>query len=193
MTSTVIIDGEEVQISNGDRENARAWFMYSEEDYSDASMALKEVPMIYHGLDASIEHLRKFLETEVDDECVIFGFSQGATFCHVLSVLAHHAKQRDNTDPVIAPFAKIQKTILVSGFAHMHQNPLAESLEDTTNNIIQVQSLHVYGEGDTSVPRHFSEDLVKCFVGAEVYVHEKGHFIPHNKALIDTILCFLDC
>lgn len=47
MTSIVTVDGHEVRISNGDRENAIAWFVYSDKDYSDASMALKEVPMIY--------------------------------------------------------------------------------------------------------------------------------------------------
>lgn len=192
MTSTVIIDGQEVEISNGDRENARTWFMYSDIDFSDASMALREVPMTYHGLDTSIKQIRTLLETQVDNECCILGFSQGATFAHILSVLAHHANQMDDDDSVIAAFTKIKKAILISGFSHMHQHPLVECLQDATNNNLHVQSLHIYGEGDTSVPARYSADLAKCFINPEVYIHEKGHFIPHNKPLIEKVLQFLD-
>lgn len=192
MTSIVIIDGKEVEISNGDRENARAWFTYCDHDYSDASMALKETPMTYHGLDASIEQIRDYLDTEVDVECSILGFSQGATFCHILSILAHHSKESNFAeDTSLAPFAKIKNAILVSGFSHMHQSPLASCLKEATTKEIQLKSLHIYGEGDTSVPKRFSEDLASCFVNPEIYVHEKGHFIPHNKPLIDRVLQFL--
>ncbi|KAL7522036.1 hypothetical protein ACHAWX_006731 [Stephanocyclus meneghinianus] len=182
MTSTVVVDGEEVQISNGDRENARAWFMYSDSDYSDASMALKEIPMHYVGLEASIAQVEKFLKTQIHDECYILGFSQGATFCHILSIVAHAAKRSDDTDTTISAFAKISKAILISGFSSYH-----------TKRDIKTQSLHIiFGQGDTSVPKQFSEDLASCFVNAEVYVHEKGHFIPHNKALLDRVLAFLE-
>ena len=190
MTSIVTVDGHEVRITNGDRENARAWFMYSDKDYSDASMALKEVPMIYHGLDTSIAQISDYLQT-VDNECTILGFSQGATFCHLLSILAHHATQANNADCAIAPFAKIKRAILVSGFSHMHQEPLAASIRCDVKNSIQLQSLHVYGEGDTSVPKHFSCDLAKCYMDPDIYVHEKGHYIPHNKPLIDRVVQFL--
>lgn len=192
MTSTVVIDGHQVQISNGDRENARAWFVYSDVDYSDASLALKELPMVYHGLGPSVQRIREILETQVDDDCCILGFSQGATFGHILSILTHHANQSDHADPVIGTFAKIKKVILVSGFPHMHCIPLAECIRETIKDNIQVQSLHIYGEGDTSVPKSYSENLSNCFVHAEVYIHEKGHFIPHNKPLIDRVLQFLE-
>ena len=183
---------KEVEISNGRRENARAWFMYSEKDYSDASMALKEVKMNYHGIDTSISQIRDYLDLEVDGDCAILGFSQGSTFCHMLSVLAHHAKQSDHVDPFILPFAKIKKAILISGFSHMHQYPLVSCLRDTTKNGIHLQSLHIYGEGDTSVPMRYSEELAKCFVKPEAYVHEKCHFIPHNAPLIERVLEFLN-
>ena len=192
MTSIVNIDGKEVEVSNGDRENARAWFMYYDKDYADASMALKEMPMTYHGLDVSIEQIRDYLETEVDGECSILGFSQGATFCHILSILAHQSIQTDYADTsMLAPFAKIKRAILVSGFSHMHQIPLASCLKETEIKEIQLKSLHIYGEGDTSVPMRFSQNLASCFVNPEVYIHEKGHFIPHNKPLIDRVLQFL--
>lgn len=190
MTSTIIVDGQEVEVSNGDRENARAWFTYSSKDYSDASLALKEVPMVYHGIDDSINQIRGLLKA--NEEYYLLGFSQGATFCHILSVLAHHAQLLENKDAAIQPFGRIRKVILISGFTHMHQYPLTESIHDVTKNNIRIQSLHIYGEGDTSVPRHFSEDLAKSFVNPEVYVHEKGHFIPHNKPLLDRVIQFLD-
>jgi predicted esterase len=155
-------------------------------------MALKEIPMHYVGLEASIAQVQNYLRTQIDDECFIFGFSQGATFCHVISILAHAAKLSDDSDSTISSFAKISKAILVSGFSSMHQNPLAECMKDATKrDIQQIQSLHIFGEGDTSVPKHFSEDLTSCFVNAEVYIHEKGHFIPHNKAFLDQVMAFL--
>lgn len=190
MTSTILVDGQEVEVSNGDRENARAWFTYSSKDYSDASLALKEVPMLYHGIDASINQIRELLKA--NEEWYILGFSQGATFCHILSVLAHHAQNLDNEDVVIEPFGRIRKVILISGFTHMHQRPLSECIHDVAKNDIKIQSLHIYGEGDTSVPKHFSEDLAKCFINPEVFIHEKGHFIPHNKPLLDRVIQFLD-
>ena len=193
MTSTVMIDGEAVQITNGDRENARAWFMYSEVDYSDASMALTESPMDYFGLDASIALIRDYLNAHVQhEECFILGFSQGATFCHIISMLTHAAKQSDEFDADISPFAKIRKAILISGFSSMHERPLAACMKDTRKTNIQVQSLHIFGENDTSVPKPFCVDLAKCFVNSEIYVHEKGHFIPHNKPLLDQVVHFLE-
>ncbi|KAL3792815.1 hypothetical protein HJC23_002622 [Cyclotella cryptica] len=192
MTSTILIDGQEVQITNGDRENARAWFLYSDTDYADASMALTEIPMHYVGLETSIAQVHDFLKTETNDECFVLGFSQGATFCHILSILAHAANLSDDTNSTLSVFAKIQKTILVSGFSSMHQNPLAEWTRDAVKKGIQIQSLHIFGEGDTSVPKQFSEDLAACFVNAEIYTHDKGHFIPHNKTLLDRVLEFVE-
>ncbi|KAL3792822.1 hypothetical protein HJC23_002629 [Cyclotella cryptica] len=192
MTSTILIDGREVQITNGDREDARAWFLYSDTDYADASMALKEIPMPYVGLETSIAQVHDFLKTEIDDECFVLGFSQGATFCHILSILAHAAKLSDDTNSTISPFANISKAILVSGFSSMHKNALADCMRDAMKKGVQIQSLHIFGEGVTSVPKHFSEDLAECFVNAEIHIHDKGHFIPHNKTLLYRVLEFLE-
>ena len=87
MTSIVEVDGQQVEITNGDRENARAWFMYSKIDPSDTSEALKETPMEYYGLEASISVIRDCL-CKLESSCTIFGFSQGATFVHILSILS---------------------------------------------------------------------------------------------------------
>ena len=156
MTSNVAIDGEVVQITNGRRENAKAWFVYSKTDYADASMALKEVPMEYIGLDVSIEKVKECLMQCEDEFCAVLGFSQGATFGHILSQLASTAKQKtshdnnDNNSEVQCPFSKIQCSILISGFPSMHNGTISYLNND---NKLQLNSLHIWGENDTSVPK----------------------------------------
>lgn len=191
MTSNVEIDGEVVQITNGQRENAKAWFVYSKTDYADASMALKEVPMEYVGLDVSIEKVKECL-MQCESSCAILGFSQGATFCHILSQVACTAKQKTQ-----CPFSKIQSAILISGFPSMHNGTIPyltthkNRNESNNNNKLHLNSLHIWGELDTSVPKIYGEKLSRCFVNPEIYVHEKSHYIPHNKPLIESVITFL--
>jgi predicted esterase len=185
MTSIIEIDGALVEVNNGQRENARAWFVYSEKDWADTSISLAEVQIDYVGLDQSIDEVKKVLIGLDDDErCVILGFSQGATFCHILSMLASRANDDYGN---VSPFAKISKAILLSGFPSMDQR----SDNNTLSNNIRIPSLHIFGEQDTSVPKSFGEKLSQCFIDPEVYVHQKGHFIPHNKPLLDRIIGFL--
>ena len=193
MTSNVAIDGEVVQITNGQRENAKAWFVYSKTDYADASMALKEVPMEYIGLDVSIEKVKECLMQCEDEFCAVLGFSQGATFGHILSQLASTAKQKtshdnNNNSEVQCPFSKIQCAILISGFQSMHNGTISYLNND---NKLHLKSLHIWGENDTSVPKIYGEKLSNCFINPEIYVHEKSHYIPHNKPLIESVITFL--
>ena len=183
MTSMVEVDGELVEVTNGGRENAKAWFVYSDKDPSDASMALQEKPMEYIGLESSIALISDCLRNLETESCSIFGFSQGATFAHILSLLASSALKKPNCKQ-LSPFAKIDSTILVSGFAAMHP------MEDF-DDLIRVRSLHIMGERDTSVPRTYGDKLASQYFDPQVYVHDKGHFIPHNKVLIDTVINFL--
>jgi predicted esterase len=193
MTSMIEIEGQLVEISNGDRNNAKVWFMYSENDASDASMALQEMPMEYFGLDESISMVKDcLLKLETTESCTIFGFSQGATFSHILSILASAArKMPENAE--ISPFAKIDSVILVSGFPSMHQDFLGDKTVATdSNDPIPLRSLHIFGEEDTSVPKSYGDKLASRYLNPQIYVHEKGHFIPHNKTLCDTVIEFLD-
>jgi len=224
MTSTVLIDGQPVQITNGDRENARAWFLYSSSDSADASLALEETPMEYIGLNDSIDRVRECLTTHCnkeDDVCAILGFSQGATFCHILSILASAAaKKQSNNNPnnlKLYPFSKIHCAILLSGFPSMHNGPLlGENLATATRNagvaaskknaeaaaqghnnyannkLIELPSLHIFGEKDTSVPKSYGEKLATLFDNPDSYDHGKGHVIPHNAALCERVISFLD-
>jgi len=148
MTSMVEVDGEMVEVTNGGRENAKAWFMYSEKDPSDASMALQETPMEYFGLDASISMIKDCLCKLETESCTIFGFSQGAAFVHILSILASTARMKPNCKH-LSPFAKIDSAILVSGFASMHQGCMTDNLQatDCEGSLITIRSLHIIGEG----------------------------------------------
>lgn len=194
MTSTVEIDGKEVQITNGQRENAKAWFVYSNIDCADASMALEETSMEYVGLDTSIDKVKEYLsQCDGNLPCAILGFSQGATFGHILSELASAAKK--NTCSNLDPFAKIHCAILSGGFPSMHNGPLASNDNTTTevaNNKLDLKSLHIFGERDTSVPKEYGEKLASRFNNPEIYIHDKGHIIPNNKALCERVLGFLD-
>lgn len=195
MTSNIEIDGEVVQITNGQRENAKAWFVYSKTDNADASLALKEVPMEYIGLDTSIEKVNEWLMQCEDEFCAIIGFSQGATFSHILSLLAC---QDNNNSDVQFPFSKIQCAILISGFPSMYNGTIPyltthDNRNESNNysNKLHLNSLHIWGVNDTSVPKIYGEKLSSCFHNPEIYVHEKSHYIPHNKPLIERVITFL--
>lgn len=197
MTSTVVVEGREVRISNGDRENARAWFTYSSSDSADASMALAEMPTEYIGLETSIDQVKACLAKchNEDHVCAILGFSQGATFGHILSTLV--SAVRRNSDPG-NPLAKIRCAILLSGFPSMHENvSLANRTPSNGDGTarhenLDVESLHVFGAKDTSVPPSYGETLARCFRNPDVYDHGKGHVIPQNAAFCDRVIAFLD-
>lgn len=75
----------------------------------------------------------------------------------------------------------------------MHNGPLSNNTTtERANNKLDLESLHIYGEKDTSVPKSYGEKLASCFVNPEIYQHGKGHVIPHNNALCERVLGFLD-
>lgn len=190
MTSMVEVDGQKVEVTNGGRENAKAWFMYSEKDPSDASNSLQESPMEYFGLDASISLIRDYL-SKLETSCTIFGFSQGATFVHILSMLVSIAKKKPDCEH-LSPFKKVDSAILAGGFASMHQGSmLGIAHTNDCGGLITIRSLHIIGDRDTSVPSSYGNKLASLYSEPQIYIHNKGHFIPHNKELIDTVIEFL--
>ena len=192
MTSMIEVDGQLVEVTNGGRQNAKAWFMYSEKDPSDASNSLQEAPMEYFGLDASISMIRDCLCKLDTTSCTIFGFSQGATFVHILSMLASIAKTKPDTKH-LSPFAKVDSAILASGFASMHQGSMTGNAHASDcEGLITIRSLHIIGDRDTSVPNSYGNKLASLYSEPQMYIHNKGHFIPHNKELIDTVIEFLE-
>jgi len=124
MTSMVNVEGNPVEIVHGKRENARAWFYYSDIDRSDATLALSEQHMKYIGLEESVNSIGSFLRLQEEEEkerrhknsegeqlqyeqycddgdddndnfCAVLGFSQGAVFAHVLACLSSRARLHD--------------------------------------------------------------------------------------------------
>ena len=242
MTSVAEVDGAEVEVTNGGRENARAWFLYSDDDPADATGALDGTPTEYVGLRRSVDlvgecllRMRRNDHGDDDDRdfCAILGFSQGATFGHVLSAMAASslASPRgrgnddgdDDGDPGASlssssssrsnPFGRICCAILIGGFPSMHRarsSPSSSSSsssnrddavvgvatttdgDDGYGGKIDLKSLHVHGEKDTSVPISYGRRLADRFVDPRTYVHGGGHSIPHNGVLCERVIEFLD-
>lgn len=220
MTSTVSVDGQKVTVDNGKRENAKGWFLYSTKDPSDATKALTGEPVTYSGLDEAIRNVEEQLEqvlcgdngekggslegTESDPFVAMFGFSQGAVFCHLLAAL-------DQTKHPL--FARIRATILASGFPATHvptnnspytftstflqtkeEDEEQQSQTDLNDqqHLLPLPSLHVIGRKDTSVTPEKSTALAARFVNSEILWHDKGHMIPQQTANTAKMVAFLD-
>lgn len=193
------MDGQKVEITNGKRENARAWFLFNPDDPADASSSQSRVPMRYYGLQESldiVESLLKELVQNNEDEKLpfvsILGFSQGSVLCHVLSRL---------TEAVPNRFGSIRAAILASGFAAEHvwsdsngDDPdIVARVENMSDRVpIAIPSLHTIGEKDESVKPELGENLAKIFVNSVVYQHEKGHMIVQRAADCARVIRFLD-
>ena len=61
----------------------------------------------------------------------------------------------------------------------------------TDTDEITIKSLHIMGERDTSVPKSYGHKLASLYSEPQIYIHDKSHFIPHNKELIDRVIEFL--
>ena len=194
-TSTVEVDGQMVEITNGERDNARAWFLFNPDDPADASQSQNRQPMTYIGLNESLDLVQvvlKELMVQKNDEFVsIFGFSQGSVLCHILSRLAEALPDR---------FGAIRAAILASGFAaqHVWDGPDATTYSTATiGNLcdrasISMPSLHTIGQKDQSVVPTMSEDLAQIYLNAVVYYHEKGHMIVQRSSDCAQVVQFLN-
>jgi predicted alpha/beta hydrolase family esterase len=187
MTSLVEIEGEPVEVENGKRENARAWFLLSETDPADASLSQSGKPMKYIGLDQSLAVVEKELGLCRDEELVcVLGFSQGGVFVHILSRLAEIMPES---------FGRIQAAIVASGFAGQHCSDETDKYHVgrmPDRDKLSMPSLHIIGEKDTSVRPELSFDLVSIYDKSEVLLHEKGHIIPQQSAYCAKAIAFLD-
>jgi len=199
LTSTVEVDGQKVEITNGKRENARSWFLFNPDDPADASSSQSRVPMRYYGLQESldiVETVLKELLQEHKDKTLpfvsILGFSQGSVLCHILSRLAEAAPDR---------FGCIRAAILASGFAAQHvwsdrdgDDPsIVAMVENMSDRVpISIPSMHTIGEKDQSVKPELSEDLAKIFVNPVVHCHEKGHMMVQRSGDCAHVIRFLD-
>ncbi|KAF7411296.1 hypothetical protein HZH66_000192 [Vespula vulgaris] len=96
----------------------------------------------------------------------ILGFSQGAAFAVILCIM----QQRK-----ICPF-KFNFAIIISGFISLCA-PHAEYY----NEIIELPSLHIYGQNDKVVPNDMTEKVCDLFKNCSKIIHEGGHYIPSQK------------
>jgi len=177
------------------RENARAWFFYSDTDPSDTSGSQTEQEMEYFGLKESLLIIRNTLQSIGTDRdfCAVLGFSQGGVFAHVVASLA--AKAQLNSDCKKSPFSKIRCVVLCSSFAAMNSNAFEDGFSSSRireSGLINLPSLHVIGKRDTRVMPHLSEKLAAKFDKSQVYYHVKGHIIPQSGAVCSEIIEFID-
>lgn len=147
-----------VEIDNGKRENARAWFLYNEQDPSDASQSQTGEPLTYIGLETSLEMVARELQTPQsttttrhknipddgknsdDDEkadsssfVAVLGFSQGGVFGHILAHLACQQQQQKQ------PFGTLGAVILAGGFAAQHVPAAVTSTTKTTTDALSCE------------------------------------------------------
>ena len=197
--------------STDDRDNARAWFLLNQTDTSDVSLSQAGIPLTYHGLDASLDIVQAELGRSVDMDSsatssssdtdgengyltAVFGFSQGAVFCHILTVLTQRDPQR---------FGNIHAALIASGFAAQHVPNSTATTQQQQQQVydtgrlpdrqsIQIPSLHMIGKMDTSVDPALSLDLALIFDEGQVMWHDKGHVVPQKSADCARIIAFLD-
>ena len=184
MTSIVDVEGTPVEVENGKRENARAWYLLSDEDPADASLSQSGIPMTYIGLDTSLAILENELQHE-DGNVAVLGFSQGGVFAHILSVLAMRDK---------CAFRRIQCVIIASGFCacHVSHENSPYQVGDLMTTKVSLPSLHLIGEKDTSVNPKLSLQLASMFEGSDILLHDKGHLLPQKSAQCATLISFLE-
>lgn len=188
ITSTIEIEGVPVEIENGKRENARAWFLLSETDPADASQSQSGQPLTYIGLEKALNIVKYELEQDEEGFVAVMGFSQGGVFAHILSRLADSAQ---------APFDRIRAALIASAFAAQHidehSSPYSYSIGNMPDRTpISLPSLHIIGKKDTSVLPKLSEDLSALFNNRQYLYHEKGHILPQTSAECQAIISFLD-
>lgn len=183
--STVIVDGSEVSIENGKRKDARAWFLYNADDPADASLALSGELIEYVGIEESLCLVADELE-RVGGPVSVIGFSQGATFCHILCILASRQE---------SAFSAVQKAVFIGGFPATHRpgngSLYFERGSDTLCTVLSIPSLSVVGKNDTSVSPDLSFTLSRLFRASRAWEHQKGHIVPQHSIACETILEFL--
>ena len=191
MKSTIHIEGQPVEITNGGRKNARAWFTYNRIDPCDTSESQTGKAIEYIGLDESLGLIGDVIRgvVETGDKAaesasrrkvvVLLGFSQGGTFAHVLASIA-----RDM-------FRNIDGVICIGAFPAKHMSTAESNYRPCLDQTIGIKSLHVIGRNDTSVRPNLSNDLASLFQDPLIYRHEKGHLVPSNSAACHAVIAFL--
>ncbi|XP_074659693.1 esterase OVCA2-like isoform X2 [Tubulanus polymorphus] len=98
----------------------------------------------------------------------VLGFSQGATMASLVCGL-----HEQNPESVF----KFNFAVFISGFKS-HSKPH----DQLYSKPVSIPTLHVYGDGDTVIPKEMSEDFLRYFVKPQTLTHPGGHFVPASGA-----------
>ena len=194
MISTVNIEGQPVEVTNGGRKNARAWFTYNRDDPCDTSESQTGKSVEYIGLDESLGLIGDVIkgcveadgassETRKGKIVALLGFSQGGTFAHVLASLA----ESEGT----SSFRRIDGYICIGAFPAKHTPSEKSKYHTFLDRTIGIESLYIIGKNDTSVCPKLSNDLAALFEDSAIHEHEKGHLVPNNSVSCHAIIRFL--
>lgn len=195
MKSTVNIEDKPVEITNGGRKNARAWFTYNRDDPCDTSESQTGKRIEYIGLEESLGTIEDVLQGCVEADgasaessgrtvIAVLGFSQGGAFAHALASLA------DGTHYV----RYIDRIICIGTFPATHTPALKSKCGQNlpVDQKLGIKSMHIIGKKDTSVRPHLSNELAYLFHDPVIYTHDKGHLVPSNSASCKAIISFLN-
>ncbi|KAF9406509.1 hypothetical protein HW555_013152 [Spodoptera exigua] len=147
----------------GDEDTARSWWFNAEDNtYSGKCLGGPAI-----GFEQTLEAIRLAV-VEHGPFDGLMGFSQGACLVGILASM----QQKE-----LLPF-KFKFAMIISGFC-------SESLvhKGFYDQIINLPSLHVYGEGDSTIPKEMSESLINLFRSPVVVEHTDGHYVPTTGAV----------
>ena len=192
----------ELPMIEGGRENAKAWFYYNAENILETSHAFRvQANVEYHKWNESREHIaNSWIEHGGFDG--VCGFSQGAVTLHQLLVEMHLSAEKSPEEAtgshLCSPSVRFllshppRFAILVAGFPSNHTLPGGSPI---LPGLLLVPSLHVISDEDFQVPKELHAQLIDRFVAGphrQVIKHDKGHQMPHQAALLDRLVDFVE-
>lgn len=158
-------------------------------------------PIIYTGIPAGLERVAETIRAEGPFDGVI-GFSQGGALAALVASALEANPARllpgeyrlsdevDGTRRAVCQNGMVQPplkfAIIYSGFLAI----------DSTCNVffepkINTPTMHFLGQLDSIVDEARSRRLVEACVNSEVVVHVGGHFVPSQRANMDTLVVFI--
>ncbi|CAI4232835.1 unnamed protein product [Auanema sp. JU1783] len=154
------------------RDDARAWWFSKASD----EFSSRDVTEIATGFDESVSSVVDFVKENGPFDG-LFGFSQGASMCHLLLALEKAGKIQLN----------FKFAILCAGFlslSSVHSSLLTYNFD--------IPSFHIYGESDDIVNSKRSIELASKFENSRCVTHEGGHCVPSMTKNKEQIKEFFD-
>ena len=166
---------EEPNLARSVEERERGWwFSRPEKAYN----ALDKTDITI-GYEESVGVIKETIVKEGPFDGML-GFSQGASFASLLSVMRSEADSGVN----------FKFVILIAGFRSQMMTHLG-----MYERPISCPSFHTVGTSDAVIPTAASKELAACFDNATVYAHDGGHYIPASPqfrtALVEFITPFI--